>query len=183
MKKIVRLTESDLTRLVKRVINEENKTKLNEGIGTTLLILGGVGIVYLIHRFKRFLDKVGRYLPSANLIGFLNKIKKIEGGEMDGEVVVKSKDDYKFIAVVKDKKIIDGMTINMYTGEIFNGIADAWSGREPKVSDRIVPLQLPSSVKGNENEMEMLQRAEEELVDGVMKVLAKYTQPKDLEGF
>ncbi len=182
MKKIVRLTESDLVRLVKRVINENN-SQINEGIGTVLLILGGVGIAYLVHRLKRFLDKVGRYLPSANLLGFLNTIKKIESGEMEGEVVVKSKDDYKFIVIAKDKKIVDGMTINMYTGEIFNGLVDAWSGREPKVSDRIVPIQLPSAMKGNDEEMEVLKRAEEELVDGIMKILAKYTKPKNIEGF
>ena len=179
MKKIVRLTEIDLVRLVKRVINE-NDSQINEGIGTVLLILGGVGIAYLVHRLKRFLDKVGRYLPSANLLGFLNTIKKIESGEMEGEVVVKSN---KFIVIAKDKKIVDGMTINMYTGEIFNGLIDAWSGREPKVSDRIVPIQLPSAMKGNDEEMEVLKRAEEELVDGIMKILAKYTKPKNIEGF
>ena len=102
---------------------------------------------------------------------------------MEGEVVVKSKDDYKFIVIAKDKKIVDGMTINMYTGEIFNGLIDAWSGREPKVSDRIVPIQLPSAMKGNDEEMELLKRAEEELVDGIMKILAKYTKPKNIEGF
>jgi hypothetical protein len=67
MKKIVRLTESDLSRLVKRVISENNKT-INEGMGTALLILGGMGLAYLVHRLKKFLDKVGRYLPSANLV-------------------------------------------------------------------------------------------------------------------
>jgi hypothetical protein len=182
MKKIVRLTESDLSRLVKRVISENNKT-INEGMGTALLILGGMGLAYLVHRLKKFLDKVGRYLPSANLVGFLNKVKKVESGEIDGEVVVKSKGDYKFIVIAQDKKIIDGLTINMYTGEIFDGIKHAWTGKEPSVSDRIVPVELPSAMRGSEEEMETLKRAEEELVDGIMKLLAKYTKPKDLEGF
>jgi hypothetical protein len=182
MKKIVRLTESDLTKLVRRVIIENNKS-INEGMGTALLILGGMGLAYLVHRLKKFLDKVGRYLPSANLVGFLNKVKQIENGDIEGEVVVKSKDDYKFIAIVQDKKIIDGLTINMYSGEIFDGIKDAWYGREPKVSDRIVPVELPSAARGSEEEMEMLKRAEEELVDGIMKLLAKYAKPKNLEGF
>jgi hypothetical protein len=35
MKRIVRLTESDLTRIVKRVIRENNRSLLREGVGTT----------------------------------------------------------------------------------------------------------------------------------------------------
>ena len=42
MKKIIRLTESDLARIVRRVINENNRKKpLNEGI---LLTLGGIAL-------------------------------------------------------------------------------------------------------------------------------------------
>ena len=35
MKRIIRLTESDLTRIVKRVISENNRSLLREGVGAT----------------------------------------------------------------------------------------------------------------------------------------------------
>jgi hypothetical protein len=35
-----------------------------------------MGLAYLVHRLKKFLDKVGRYLPSANLVWFLIRWRK-----------------------------------------------------------------------------------------------------------
>jgi len=80
MKKIIRLTESDLTRLVKRVIIEEKKSKknINESI---LLTLGGIALGGAI--IKRAYD----YLSNRSLINKMTptgNVRKSTGGDQQG---------------------------------------------------------------------------------------------------
>lgn len=92
MKRTVRLTESDLSRLVRRIINEskiDKKRSLKEGIGTGILILSGLGVLYLGRKIKKFIDNYGKYFSSVQLGSFLSKIESIESGREDGKVVVK----------------------------------------------------------------------------------------------
>jgi hypothetical protein len=76
MKKIIRLTESDLVRLVKRVIKEEKN--INESV---LLTLGGIALGGAI------IKKAYDYLTNRSLINKMTptgNVKKSTGGDQQG---------------------------------------------------------------------------------------------------
>lgn len=174
MKKVIRLTENDLTRIVRRVIKENKKQNLNEGIGTALLVLTGAGVFYLGRKIKRFVDKYGKYLPSLQLGGFLSKVKSIEDGKEDGKIVVKEEDGYTFIGIVINGKVFDSLTIDLENDSIYSG-----HSKQPKQSDLIIPKTLPNDA---DTEMvEELRQAEELLVHGVLEIITKYGKKKDEE--
>jgi hypothetical protein len=176
MARIVRLTESDLARIVKRVIRE-NKTKnkpVNEGIGTAVLVLTGAGLFYLGRKLKRFIDMYGKYFSSAQLVLFLDKIKRIEDedSEEKGEVRVKEIGQYTYLAIVVDGDIFDSLTIDMESNTIYSG-----HNKEPKQSDMIIPKVLPYDAD-TEN-IEKIKELEEQLVDEILEIIVKYAKPKN----
>jgi hypothetical protein len=138
MKKVIRLTERDLTRIVKQVISESQKKPINEGIGTGLLVLTGVGLFYLGRKLKKFIDKYGKYMSSVQLGAFLGKIKSIEDGKEVGKVVVKENGQYTYLAIVIDGEVFDSLTIDVENDTIYSG-----HKKEPKQSDAILPRVLP----------------------------------------
>lgn len=177
MKKVIRLTESDLMRMVKRVINEQRKTKpkrrINEGIGTAVLLLTGAGLFYLGRKIKKFIDRTAKYMPSVSLNAFLSKIKSIEEGKENGEVKVKKKGNYIGIAIIKYDDIFDSITVDMENNEIYRGLG-AWGSRGLKISDRIIPMSLPPDA--DKSDMEFVETMEEELINGIMSVIANYSE-------
>jgi hypothetical protein len=172
MKKIVRLTESDLTRIVKRVIKENKKQPVNEGIGTGLLVLTGVGVLYLGRKLKKFIDNYGKYFSTVQLSLFLSQIKKIEDGGVDAKIVVKEKGKYTYIGIVIDGSLFDALTIDMENDEIYSG-----NKKEPKLEDRILPRTLPYNA--NTENIEEIREAEEILVDEILGIIAKYGKSKN----
>ena len=174
MKKIIRLTENDLTRIVRRVIKENKNQNLNEGLGTALLVLTGAGVFYLGRKIKKFIDKYAKYLPSVQLSGFLSKIKSIEGGEEEGKVVVKEEDGYTFIAIVIDGKVVDSLTIDTVNDSIYSG-----HNKQPKTSNMIIPRQLP--IDADTENIEELKQVEAVLVDSILEIILKYGKKKDKE--
>lgn len=91
MTKIIRLTESDLARIVKRVINEENKKdkRLNEGVLMTLggLALGGAVVKkaydYIKNRqLKNKMTETGNLRKSDNGKFTMKEYKDNETGEI-----------------------------------------------------------------------------------------------------
>ena len=80
MAKIIKLNESDLVRIVKRVINEEQKNKknLNEGVLMTLggLALGGA-IVKKAYDYLTNRSLINKMTPTGN-------VKKSTGGDQEG---------------------------------------------------------------------------------------------------
>jgi len=177
MKKIIRLTESDLIQIVKRVINDDKRKNLNEGIGTGLLVLSGIGVLYLGRKLKKFIDKYGKFMTSARLGLFLSKINQIEDGKEDGKIVVKESGDYKFIYIVIDGKVFDSITIDMENDSIYGG-----HNKKPKKSDMIIPKVLPYDA--DTKDMEKIEQAEEVLVDSILGVIAKHakkTSEKDMD--
>jgi hypothetical protein len=176
MRRTVRLTESDLARIVKRVIRE-NKTKnkpVNEGIGTAVLVLTGAGLFYLGRKLKRFIDMYGKYFSSAQLVLFLDKIKRIEDedSEEKGEVRVKEIGQYTYLAIVVDGDIFDSLTIDMESTTIYSG-----HNKEPKQSDMIIPRVLPSDAD-TEN-IEKIKELEEQFVGEILDIIVKYSKPKN----
>jgi len=172
MKRIVRLTENDLTRIVKRVIKENKKQPLNEGIGTALLVLTGVGVLYLGRKLKKFIDKYGKFLSSVQLSTFLNKIKSIEDGKEEGKVLVRETEQYTYLAIVINGQVFDSLTIDMKNDEIYSG-----HKKQPKWDDKILPRTLPYDAD-TEN-IEEIREAEEILVDEILGIVAKYGKPKN----
>ena len=176
MKKVIRLTESDLTRIVKRVIMENTsqgkKQKMNEGIGTGLLILGGIGVVYLGRKLKKFIKKYGKYFPMGELSSFLTKIKMIEDGEENGKVVIKDYGNYKSIAIIINGKVFDSLTIDMENETIYRG-----HSTNPKQSDIIIPRQLPYDA--DTEDIEEIRQVEDELIDSILSIIVKYGEPQD----
>lgn len=173
MKKTIKLTESDLTNLVKRIIKESKpKRKISEGIGTVLLVLTGTGLFYLGRKIKKFIDKTAKYMSSVTLGAFLSKIKSIEDGEQEGKVVVKDKGNYKIIAIIIDEKVFDSMTVDLENDEIYRG-----HSTEPKRSDKIIPMELP--VDADTEDIEEIKMLEEELINGILFVIDKYGKPKE----
>ena len=106
MKKVIKLTESDLTRIVKRVIREnENslnkKRKLNESV---LLTLGGIalgaGIIkkaydYLSNRaLERDMEETGEVKEGSNGVVMKEYIENSTGDVYYGvEVIDKTRDE------------------------------------------------------------------------------------------
>ena len=174
MKKIVRLTESDLTRIVKRIIEENKKQNLREGIGTGLLVLTGVGVFYLARKLKKFIDKYGKDFASTRLVLLLSKVKAIEDGRSEGEIVVKESDDYIYILIKEGNQVFDSITIDMVNGRIYNG-----HSKKPKASDMFLPKSLPASAD-TEN-MEEIEEAENELVNSILDIVERYGKKKDEE--
>ncbi len=172
MKKVIRLTENDLAKLVKRVINENKKQNMNEGLGTALLVLTGAGVFYLGRKIKQFIDKYGKYFPSAYLVAFLSKVESIEDGKENGKIVVKEDGNYTFIGIVIDGKVFDALTIDLENDSIYSGY-----NKQPKQSDMIIPKTLPYDAD-TEN-IEELRHAEESLVDSVLEIITKYGKKKD----
>jgi len=172
MRKIIKLTESDLTRIVKRVMNEDKKQNLNEGIGTALLVLTGAGLFYLGRKLKKFIDKYGKYISSVQLGAFLGKIKSIEDGKEEGKVLVKEKGQYTYLAIVVGGQVFDSLTIDVENDTIYSG-----HRKEPKQSDMILPRVLPYDA--DTEDIEEIRQAEEDLADEILEIIAKYGKSKN----
>ena len=174
MARIVRLTESDLSRIVKRVINEDKRKNLNEGIGTALLVLTGAGLFYLGRKLKKFIDKYAKFMTSAQLGLFLSKVMAIENGEENGKIIVKKSGNYTFIGLVIDGKVFDSLTIDMENDSIYHG-----HNKEPKKSDMIIPRTLPYDA--DTEDMEEIKQAEAVLVDSILEIISKHGKKPDEE--
>jgi hypothetical protein len=172
MKKVIRLTERDLTRIVKQVISESQKKPINEGIGTGLLVLTGVGLFYLGKKLKKFIDKYGKYMSSVQLGAFLGKIKSIEDGKEVGKVVVKENGQYTYLAIVIDGEVFDSLTIDVENDTIYSG-----HNKEPKQSDAILPRVLPYDA--DTEDIEAIRQAEEVLADEILGLIVKYGKSKN----
>lgn len=171
-KKVIRLTERDLTRIVKRVIKENKRQNLNEGIGTGLLVLSGIGVLFLARKLKKFIDKYGKFMSLTQLTLFLSKVKAIEEGKEDGKIVVKESGNYKYIAIVVDNEVFDSLTIDVENDTIYRG-----HSKTPKQSDAIIPRTLPYDA--DTSDIEEVREAEEELVDVLLNIIVKYGNKKD----
>lgn len=169
-KKVIRLTESDLMRLVKRVIKENKKQKLNEGIGTVLLVLTGAGIFYLGRKLKKFIDKYGKLTTTFRLGAFLGKLKAIEDGKEDGKIVVKESGNRRILAAVIDGKVFDSITIDLETDEIYSG-----HKKELNRGDKIFPMELPFDA--DTKDIDEIRVGEELLIDEILEIIAKYGKP------
>lgn len=177
-RKVIRLTELDLTRIVKRVIQENKKQNLNEGLGTGLLVLTGVGALYLVRKLKKFVDRYGKYVPMARITPFLAKAKKIiDGDDEEGEIVVTENKNMTVVAIKKDGKIFDAFTLDMKHDMVYDG-TKAFFGTLRK-SDLIVPMTLPKDA--DTEHLDEIKEAEEELVNGLLEIIAKYGKKKDEE--
>lgn len=177
MKKIIRLTESDLTNIVKRVIQENKKQNLNEGIGTAILVLTGVGVLYLVRKLKKFVEKYGKYVPLARITPFLTLAEKIGKGEDEGEIIVKEKGNMIVVAIKRNEKYFDGFTLDMKHDMVYMG-TKAFRGKM-KRTDLIVPFNLPKNAP--DEDAEEIKKAEELLVDSLLEIIAKYGKKKDEE--
>lgn len=173
MGKIIKLTEIDLTKLVKKIIKEESKKTITEGIGTGLLILGGVGLIYLGKKLKNFIETVSPLMPSLRLQPFLNKIKMIESGEIEGNVLVKQKNNYVFLAIFIDHKYFDGITLDIDKNEIYSNV-DAMKSGEVSGSDKIFPMARLR--KMDDDEIEMVDAAEEKLINDILEIIYNYSE-------
>jgi hypothetical protein len=154
-------------------INENKKSKkvIKEGIGTALLVLSGVGVIFLIKKIKNFIDKTAKFMPSASLGLFLSKVKAVEEGRENGEIIVKDKGNHKIIGIIIDGKVFDSLTVDVVENEIYRGHAV-----EPKRSDIIIPMQLPSSA--NTEDIEEIEEMEELLINDILAIIVKYSEPK-----
>jgi hypothetical protein len=94
MKKVIRLTELDLTRIVKRVINE---TKSNKVITAGIAGLTAAGLIFYVNDLNDVdvIDKNGNSYEAESGDSFRGKIIDMEGsGPRGGEtsITIKTKD-------------------------------------------------------------------------------------------
>lgn len=106
MKKVIRLTENDLIRLVKRVINEEME-------GNRLIIP---------NRFPGIIDEVGNITTSSEIISLYNEL--VSPGDFDDIPQLVGYDSNREMFVNEE-----GMNIESYV--IFDEINYALTGMEP----------------------------------------------------
>jgi hypothetical protein len=88
MKKIIRLTESDLTRIVKRVIKENEENSFDfymEELGEFVNKLGWEGLDVEGEEMEYFVDEIYQIVHNAKQDGNLSKdeISQIEGFAMN----------------------------------------------------------------------------------------------------
>jgi hypothetical protein len=143
------------------------RKSINEGFGTALLVLTGVGILYLGRKLKTFIDKYGKYLSSVQLGAFLSKIQSIEDGKEEGKVIVKQMERYTYLAIVIGGEVFDSLTIDMENDSIYSG-----HKKEPKQSDLILPRVLPRDA--DTKDIEEIKEAEEILVGEILSIITKY---------
>ena len=166
-------------RLVKKVINEENKKqKLNEGVGAVLGIAAVGALGFALYKLKKFIDKYAKFGPTISLAPFLSKIKQIEeeGSESKYKVIVKEKDNYKIIAIVEgDGRVFDSLTVDVQNDEIYRN-HDVLKDKEPKLSDRVIPMEMPADA--DRENMDEISQIEDELINGVLMAITKHSKPK-----
>ena len=140
MKKIIKLTESDLTRIVKRVINENNtKTSLigtikDEGFKSTSEMVGGVEILLkllgvkspmeFLHLFDDLVvvqsekDQnyiLFRYKPNHNVMVYDRKNDVVYVSYDDIWLILNGKFDKTFLNYFKTQELI-----KEWLGEVYN---------------------------------------------------------------
>lgn len=121
MKKVIRLTESDLTRIVKRVINE---TKSNKVITAGIAGLTAAGLIFYVNDLNDVdvVDKNGNSYEAESGDSFRGKIIDMEGsGPRGGEtsITIKTKDG-KEVSFRTSKRVYDlkpGDTITVKVSE------------------------------------------------------------------
>jgi hypothetical protein len=153
--------------------------KTNEGmIGTTLCILGVMGSLYLIKKLKRFLTKFRNYAGVFRLAPFFDAIKAIEDSQSGIEI--KSEVNKKFIggSVLVDKKddIYVVKIMDKYGNE-FDSITIDIKNETVSTEDIIlIPVEKDSLDKDPKN-MERIKKYEEELVNDIINIISKYSEP------
>jgi hypothetical protein len=151
-----------------------NNSIVKEGLGTFFLVLSGIGVIYLARKIKKFIDKVGVFLPSVQLKSFLNKIEEIEISK-EGEIIVKERGNLKIIAIKIDGKVFDSLTVNTDNSEVYMGNSfKKDKDGEPILDNRIVPMVLPKNA--NTEEVKKIKEIEEDLVTDLLSVISKYSK-------
>ena len=124
MKKVIRLSESELTRLIKTVVKESKRKKVNEDVvnyfnpeametgsaivtmvGTTIGLLGIAGWDYLKELYSQLRNTEGKQKEAMELKSIIQDYesnKMDSGEEMDSEVEVDNMD-------TEDEKPMDPM--------------------------------------------------------------------------
>lgn len=154
---------------------------INEGIiGTSLLVLTGIGITYVISKIRKFLSKYGKFLPTMKLSLFLSRIERIEKGQTNGEVIIKEEPSRVFsIIVYEDGKEFDSITIDRYNDVVYD--------KKDSKGNVIIPLQFKKNNSNykilgfdtNDEEVEKVLRIrEKQLIDSLLEVIKKYSVKK-----
>lgn len=155
---------------------------VNEGIiGTSLLVLTGIGVTYVISKIRKFLSKYGKFLPTMKLSLFLNRIERIEKGETNGEVVIKENPSRVFsIIVYENGEEFDSITIDRYNDIVYD--------KKDSKGNVIIPIEFSKSnsnykslfgFETNDEQVEkVLRETEKELVESLVEVIKKYSVRK-----
>jgi hypothetical protein len=121
--------------------------------------------ILVILLIKKFLDKVGKYMPSSLLVMFIQQLRKIEDGG-DGSVTHKKVGNYDVIILIRDGKAIEAISVDMVNDKIYSGVV---KDNKPGYGNLLVPIRIPFG-KVDEDLIEL----EDKLVDEVMEIVVKY---------
>jgi len=158
------------------------ETYINESIlGTSLLVLTGIGVTYVISKIRKFLSKYGKFLPTMKLSLFLSRIERIEKGETNGEVVIKENPSRVFsIIVYENGEEFDSITIDRYNDVVYD--------KKDSKGNVIIPIEFK---KGNSNYKSLfgfdtndeqvekvLRQTEKELIESLVELIRKYSVKK-----
>ena len=124
MKKVIRLTESDLSRIVRRVIKETNEHKSNKIVSRGIAGLVSAGLIFYVNDLNDVdvIDKDGNSYEAETGDSFRGKIIDMEGsGPRGGEtsITIKTKDG-KEVSFRTSKRVYDpkpGDTITVKVSE------------------------------------------------------------------
>lgn len=142
---------------------------VNEGIiGTTLLTLGGLGVVYLARKVKKFLDAVSIFGPAIRLAPFKKKIENIENSTDGGEVIIKNKDGVYAIIIKDDKgSVVDYLVLDRNENKLYD---------DDKMSQVIIPAKLIPKIAKDEEATAEIRKMENELLEDFVKIIEKYSK-------
>jgi hypothetical protein len=103
MKKIVRLTESDLVRIVKKVIKEQQA-------------IGGAGIAFRVQQMKKDAENLEQACSTWNHLNSSDKQKArqwskqfTKGSQFNMDTACSQSQAYKAIMSDNDRKVVDGI--------------------------------------------------------------------------
>ena len=140
--------------------------KVNEGfIGTTLLVLTGLGVFYIARKIKRFLDKISLILPLVKIAPF----KKVIDNINDNTQVLVENENGIYTITIKDENNneFDSLVLDIDKRIVY---------LNKEMKEIIIPTPISPKYKNNEKIVAEVRKLEDNLIEGIIEIINKHSK-------